>query len=254
MPTAISATATSPANATVLTPGELARFEADGFTVRPDLLDAGECARFRAAALAYADARMQAKQGEVFRQLCQVWRGDETLRGLTFHPRILAAVSQLAKRPMRLYHDQILIKDPRNGQASEFHQDRPYWPLSPAPTVSIWVALGDVPVESGCMSFIPGTHRRTGLQLQVIQQARSLFEQAPELEWAERRVVPLRSGGVTFHQGWTAHRAGPNETDQPRVAFSAIYVEDGVKLVSGSDWPYPGAKAGDTLGEGCPLI
>jgi ectoine hydroxylase-related dioxygenase (phytanoyl-CoA dioxygenase family) len=250
MPTAVPAVP-----AATLPTETCARYERDGFAICPGFLPAGEMERYRLAALAYADQRKAVKAGEAFRQLCQVWREDAVLRELTFDPRITAAVSQLAGRPMRLYHDQILIKDPRNGQASEFHQDRPYWPLTEGPTVSIWLALGDCPVESGCMSFLPGSHRRTGTPLQVLTWARDLFEKCPELEWSERVVAPLRAGGITFHQGWTAHRAQANETDRARVAFSAIYVDATVQLGKGENWPYPGAKAGQVLSdEGCPRI
>jgi ectoine hydroxylase-related dioxygenase (phytanoyl-CoA dioxygenase family) len=247
---------TAAAPAATLPAATCERFERDGFCVQPGFLDRGAMARYRDAALAYADQRKKVEKGEVFRQLCQVWRQDEVLRELTFHPQITAAVSQLSRRPMRLYHDQILIKDPHNGQASEFHQDRPYWPLTEGFTCSIWLALSDCPVESGCMSFIPGSHRRTGNALQVITWPRALFEMSPELEWTERVVAPLKAGGITFHQGWAAHRAGPNETDRPRVAFSAIYVEDGVRLTGDKGgWPYPEAKGGDVLVDpGCPRI
>ncbi len=105
------------------------RFAADGFALVPDLIDADEAERFRAAAVAYAGSA-PARPGEVFRQLVNVWPHDAVLRGLTFHPRVLAAVQRLARRPMRLFHDQILIKDAMNGAASEFHQDNPYWPMS----------------------------------------------------------------------------------------------------------------------------
>jgi len=248
------ATATLPAPA-LLPEQACERFAADGFLICPDFLPRAEMERYRTAALAYAASRKTATPGEVFRQLCQVWREDAVLRELTFHPRIGAAVRALAQRPMRLYHDQILIKDPHNGQASEFHQDRPYWPLSAGTTVSIWIALGDCPRESGCMSFIPGSHRHTDVPLQVITWAHDLFDKCPELEWQPQVVAPLRSGGCTFHQGRTAHRAGPNTTDMPRVAFSAIYVEDGVTLASGQDWPYPGIRAGERLADpGSPLV
>jgi ectoine hydroxylase-related dioxygenase (phytanoyl-CoA dioxygenase family) len=242
--------------AAVLPAAACERFERDGFAICPGLLDQAEMPRYRDAAIAYADARKTVEKGRPFRQLCQVWRDDALMRELTFHPRITAAVSQLARRPMRLYHDQILIKDPRNGQASEFHQDRPYWPLTEGFTCSIWLALSDCPVESGCMSFLPGSHRRTGTPLQVLTWAHDLFDKCPELEWSERVVAPLKAGGITFHQGWTAHRAQANDTDHPRVAFSAIYVEDGVRLTGDKGgWPYPEAKAGDVLADpGCPRI
>ena len=242
-------------NPTLLPDQACARFRSDGFVICPEFLPRDAMPRYRDAALAYAASRMAAAPGAAFRQLCQVWREDAVLRELTFHPRIRAAVLALAGRPMRLYHDQILIKDPHNGQASEFHQDRPYWPLSAGMSVSIWIALGDCPRESGCMSFIPGSHHHTDVPLQVITWAHDLFDKCPELEWEPQVVAPLRAGGCTFHQGRTAHRAGANETDRPRVAFSAIYVEDGISLESGQDWPYPGIRTGDRLADpGAPRL
>jgi len=247
-------TATQPSTAP-LTTQALGRFASEGFLICPDFLPRDEMPRYRDAALAYAASRKTASPGQAFRQLCQVWRDDAVLRELTFHPSIRAAVRALAGRPMRLYHDQILIKDPHNGQASEFHQDRPYWPLSAGMTVSIWIALGDCPRESGCMSFIPGSHRHTDVPLQVLTWAHDLFDKCPQLEWEPQVVAPLRAGGCTFHQGRTAHRAGANETEVPRVAFSAIYVEDGITLASGQDWPYPGIRPGDALADpGAPSI
>ncbi len=127
---------------------------------------------------------------------------------------------------MRLWHDHLLIKRPKNGVASEYHQDEPYWSVARETfTISAWIALGDAPVERGCMGFIPGTHRRRDLRPQNLQDAGDLLSLWPDLEWAERVVCPLRSGGCTFHQGFTAHRAGPNLTDLDRVAMSVIWVE-----------------------------
>lgn len=239
-----------------LAPAHRQRFQDDGFAIVPHLLEAEETARFRAAALAYADSRMAPNADAVFRQLCTVHARDPVLRGLTFHPRVVAAVTALAGgRSMRLYHDQILIKDAGTKQASEFHQDRPYWPLEPGETISIWIALDDCPRERGCMSFIPGSHRRTGLALQVIVFAHDLFDRCPALEWAEQVVAPLQAGGATFHQGWTAHRAGPNESTTPRVAFSAIFVESHVRATKDLAFIGPDVKAGEVLPDSdCPRI
>ncbi len=239
-----------------LTPRMRERYLEDGFTVVPHLITKQEAARFRDAGLAYAESRMQPQDGGVFRQLCNVFPSDATLRQLTFHPSVIEAVRQLAGgRSMRLYHDQLLIKDTLNSQASEFHQDRPYWPLQESFTVSLWMALDDCPRERGCMSFIPGSHRRTGLPLQVICFAHDLFDKCPELEWAEQVVVPLEAGGATFHQGWTAHRAGPNSSTSARVAFSAIFVESSTRIATELDWLHQGLVAGDLRPDGaCPRV
>ncbi len=105
------------------------------------------------------------------------------------------------------------------------------------------------------MGFIPGSHRRTGLSIQVIMDPRSLFDQAPELEWTERVQAPLRAGGATFHQGWTAHRAGPNQTEVMRVAFSAIYVDASERVARPVGWlPRPLAVGDAFPDDACPVV
>jgi phytanoyl-CoA hydroxylase len=35
----------------------------------------------------------------------------------------------------------------------------------------------------------------------------------------------LRAGDCTFHSSFTAHTANPNETDEPRIAHVAIFMD-----------------------------
>jgi ectoine hydroxylase-related dioxygenase (phytanoyl-CoA dioxygenase family) len=224
----------------------VARFERDGFCAMPDLLQGAEAMEFRDAALAaVADpSRQPTSDRAVFRQQRNLWRDDPVLRRLTFHPRVLGAVHCISGgRPMRLWQDHILIKWPRNGQATELHQDEPYWPVDRSTfTVSAWIALGDVPVERGCMSFVPGSHLRHDLRGQDLTDAGDLMRLWPDLAFAERVLVPLRAGGATFHQGFTAHRAEANATNQARVAFSIIWVDAAAR--------FSGAAHGVTDSEG----
>jgi ectoine hydroxylase-related dioxygenase (phytanoyl-CoA dioxygenase family) len=237
------------------------RFERDGCCAVPALLPRDEALAFRAAALAYSDdpRTRHYSDGAAFRQLVNVWRDDAALRALTFHPLVVAAVRRLSGgRRMRLWHDQILIKKPRNGHASEFHQDEPYWPVERQTfTISAWIALGDATVEHGCMGFIPGTHRRRDLRPQNLGDATDLLGLWPDLAFAPRVLCPLRAGGSTFHQGFTAHRAGPNETDEARVAFSIIWVEADARYTGAGHCVTDGLglKPGDQLPDAmCPLI
>ena len=46
---------------------------------------------------------------------------------LTLNP-LAQQATELAGIPLRLWHDQLLIKKPHNGAPTEFHQDAPYWP------------------------------------------------------------------------------------------------------------------------------
>jgi hypothetical protein len=62
-------------------------------------------------------------------------------------------------------------------------------------------------------------------------------------------------GEVSFHSGWTYHRAGPNTTGRPREVMTIIYMEDGMRLgefkrkshAAEADTWMPGTKAGEVL-------
>lgn len=212
-----------------LTESALAAYRRDGFLATPGLLTAAESEDFRQrflAAAAKSESRTRSYGKGVFDQYVNLWQGaDPTLLHLAQHPALGAVATALAGQPLRLWHDHLLVKAPHNGVATEFHQDLPYWPHQDGEhTLSAWVALVDIPPERGCMSYLPGSHRRTGLPPQNLGDPRSLFAQAPDLEWEPFVTVPVRAGDVIWHHARTAHRANANATEVARVAVSIIYM------------------------------
>jgi len=207
--------------------GEIAGYREQGFLHLKGVLTAAEVERYRtAAARAYEELSSLDADNQMFRQIVQVWKSDETLRELTLHPGLADYAAQLAGLPVRLWHDQLLIKKPHNHTPTEFHQDSPYWPHSDGRhQLSAWVALVDVPVERGCMTFIPGSHKRQDLRAIDLTDAHDLFEAAPDLAYEPRVTVPLRAGDCTFHNGYLAHTANANDTDEFRYAMVNIYVD-----------------------------
>lgn len=201
-------------------------FREEGFVHIPGILSKEEAAHYRGAALRLADRLKSSFDEQVFKQMVNVWREDETMSRLTLHRNVAEVAEKLAGCALRLWHDQILIKNPKNSKPTEFHQDQPYWPHTKSTRpISAWIALCDVPVERGCMTFIPGSHKRTDLPMQILTDDRSLFSTCPDLEWERRVTIPLKAGDCTFHHGRCAHMATPNFTDDPRVAHVVIYID-----------------------------
>src|SRR5207302_3037010 len=120
----------------------------DGFVKIEGALEPAEVERFRDACLALAGNMTRLSEGSTFDQYVNVWRHDATLRELTLHPRLAALGHDLAGIPLRIWHDQTLIKKPHTSTPTEFHQDRPFWPHGTCrESVSAWIALVDVPPE-----------------------------------------------------------------------------------------------------------
>jgi phytanoyl-CoA hydroxylase len=206
--------------------GATACYRSNGFVQIRGILPREEALHWREVAIAASERVKSYSNAPVFTQTVNVWREDEEMRKLTLNHRLAQAATALAGVALRLWHDQILIKQPHNRTPTEFHQDQPYWPhLSSPNPISAWIALGDVPVEAGCMTFLPGSQRFTDLPPQNLGDADSLFQVCPELEWAPRVTLPLHAGDCTFHHGRCAHMAGPNQLGTPRVAHAVIYMD-----------------------------
>ncbi len=206
-------------------------YQQRGFARVRGIISPEEAEEYRLAALSVSERTQSLNQNAIFTQLVNVWQHDEVMRRLTLHPNVAAAAERLAGVSLRLWHDHILIKQPHNNAATHFHQDQPYWPHLDAPnSISCWLALCDVPVERGCMTFLPGSHRQTDLGVQNLGDEKSLFSISPELRWEERITVPLKAGDCTFHHSRCAHMATPNMTDEPRVAHVIIFMDRGVRF------------------------
>ena len=209
-----------------LTNDQIESYRQNGFVHIPGIISPDEAAHFRAAALEFANDATATSDRAIFQQLVNAWTQNDALKALTLHPNVAAVAEKLAGVDLRLWHDQILIKKPHNEAPTQWHQDQPYWPhQNSTHPISCWIALGDVPVERGCMTFLPGSQKRSDLKQQNLADADSLFSICPDLQWEPRVTVPLRAGDCTFHHARCAHMATPNFTDEPRVAHVVIFMD-----------------------------
>lgn len=227
---------------------QVERFAADGYVVVPGLLTADELARYQQAVRAAVatrkahDRRTLAERSvyeQSFVQCQNLWEDFAAVRPLTFHPRLAQAAAELLAAPsVRLFHDQALFKEP-GGRETDPHQDLPYWPIAEPDAVTAWVPFEGSTLESGCMGYVPGSHRLGIRKFVNIFRAGAdeIREQAQELMAVEPVYVEVPRGGVAFHHGLTAHLARPNRSDVTREVHTVIYFRDG--CTRGSDRPHP---------------
>ncbi len=191
---------------------------------------------------------------KAFLQIMNLWTQDERVREFAFSKRLgRIAAELLGVKGVRLYHDQALYKEPGGG-ITPWHADQFYWPLSNGNTCTVWIPLQATPVELGPLAFSIGSH--------VFESGRDLaISDDSEQKMAfNLRNFPLDEGAfdlgeVSFHYGWTFHRASPNTSDKPRAVMTIIYMEDGIKLIQPkhknheNDWAtwMPDVKVGEAV-------
>ncbi|WP_338873294.1 phytanoyl-CoA dioxygenase family protein [Spirosoma sp. SC4-14] len=161
-----------------------------------------------------------------FLQIMNLWLEDEEAKEFVFSKRLAKIATDLmGVEGVRLYHDQALYKEPSGG-ITPWHADQFYWPLASPKTVTVWIPLQDTPMEMGPLAFAEGSqHVEIGRGIEISDESEQLL--ADELQKQNFSVhdTPFELGEVSYHAGWTFHRAGPNTSDRPRKVMTMIYMD-----------------------------
>lgn len=122
------------------------------------------------------------------------------------------------------HHNCVMTKAPDHSSATLWHQDVRYWSFDRPELVSMWVALGDENLQNGCLRVIPGSHRQE-FDRGRFDHALFLRPDVPENKPLLRSAHPveLSAGDVLFFHCRLLHAAGPNRSDQVKLAGVFTY-------------------------------
>ncbi|TVQ16537.1 MAG: phytanoyl-CoA dioxygenase [Balneolaceae bacterium] len=168
---------------------------------------------------------------KAFIQVTNLWRHSDKVREFVFNSALArAATALMGTRGVRMYHDQALYKEPSGG-FTPWHADQFYWPLASDKCVTAWIPLQHTPMKMGPLAFSKGSHRFTfGRDLPISDESEQQIQDALQAEGFPTIEKPYALGDVSFHAGWTFHRAGPNTTSRPRKVMTIIYMDIDMKL------------------------
>ena len=177
--------------------------------------------------------RITSTYSRAFTQRMNLWRLNPTIATLVKSKRLACLAAGLMQvEGVRLYHDQALFKEPHGGH-TPWHVDQYYWPLSSDHTITLWIPLQAVDQAMGPLAFAAGSHLSADAQarrLAISDQSEAVLAQ--QLKDADVDQRPFALGEVSFHAGWTCHRAGPNLTDTVRAAFTIIYMDKDIRVTA----------------------
>ncbi len=183
-----------------------------------------------------------------------LWTESAGVREFVFGKRLARIAAELmGATGVRIYHDQALYKE-AGGGITPWHADQYYWPVDSDRTVTAWVPLQNTPKEMGPLIFSEKSHRlQVGRDLEISDESEMTLKQALESFSVENSAYDL--GDVSFHAGWTFHRAGANTTERPREVMTMIYMDENIHLTDAKNKNHladmerwmPGLKSGDVL-------
>ena len=140
---------------------------------------------------------------------------------LSRHPNLIAAVSQILGDDLMVWSGALFIKEANTSQIVSWHQDLTYWGLDDAEEVTCWVALSPATRESGCMRFVPGSHKKRLVPHKDTFDANNLLSRGQEIsvdvDDNDGVDIVLQTGQASMHHGHLFHSSGPNTSDDRRI-------------------------------------
>jgi len=217
-----------------LPPDAVSRYARDGFVRLPDVLSPETIAAYEPTITAkvielntmHLPLEERDTYHKAFLQVINLWEHSDRVREFVYSTRLARIAAELMEVDgVRIYHDQALYKE-AGGGITPWHADQYYWPFASDKTCTVWVPLQETPLEMGPLEFSVGSHRfEFGRDLEISDHSEEVLQRELSAQGFPIFREPYALGEVSFHSGWTFHRAGPNTTSTPRRVMTIIYMD-----------------------------
>lgn len=180
---------------------------------------------------------------QAFIQIGNLWKTNAIIKELVLSKRLGKIAADLMQVDgVRLYHDQALYKEPSKKikNITPWHADQFYWPLDTENTITAWIPLQKTTPDMGPLAFSMESHKHDfGRSLEISDESEAKIQKS--LSEANLELVDegFDVGEISFHGGWTFHRASANTSDKVRAVMTVIYMEDGVKVSEFTNSAHP---------------
>lgn len=224
-----------PSQGAVVTRSDRDKFVSDGFFVARGLVDpemlvgvAAETDRFCKEADELLgqlpDERLFIAERGAITFAPHIAERSTTLWNLVASSRVADVAHDLLGSGARLYHDQAVYKAPEKPRRFPWHQDNGYGFVTPQHYLTVWIALSDVTIDSGCVWVAPGLQRHGTLKHEYVEPLGwQIFEEPPVAPVA----APIAAGDAVVFSSLTPHLTGPNVSGSMRKAYIVQYVGPG---------------------------
>lgn len=164
-----------------------------------------------------------------------IWCWDDDFHDFNLNsPAAQIAARLMRADTVRLFYDQLFVKEPHTAERTDWHQDLPFWPLRGNQILSVWVALTPVNRENSALEYVAGSHRWNKFYRAAIPDKDPRFasdlEECPD--FSQMRGDPayrflsweMNAGDCLVHHPLTVHGSDGNfSPTRRRAAISTRY-------------------------------
>ena len=199
-----------------LSASEVARFQRDGYLFPFDVVTRADVASARAG----IEAWERTLGGPVPKERRQKPHLFMTFLDAIVHaPEVLDRVESIIGPDILCWESVLFIKEPGTADFISWHQDATYWGLSKPDVCTAWIALSPANKISGCMKFIPGTHKAQVKHDDTFDKNNLLTrgqEIAVEVDESKAVYGELKPGEASLHRGGGCDSPAPPPSRRSR--------------------------------------
>ncbi len=151
--------------------------------------------------------------------------------------KLIAAASQIFGPDLMVWNAGLFIKEAHSSSVVSWHQDLTYWGLDDADETTCWVALSPATAQSGCMKFVPGSHKKqlvphvdTFAEDNLLTRGQEIAVEVNESDAVQAELMP---GQASLHHGHLFHASGPNTTEDRRIGLAIRVIKPSMRQQSG---------------------
>ncbi|MCH2491406.1 MAG: phytanoyl-CoA dioxygenase family protein [Gammaproteobacteria bacterium] len=154
-------------------------------------------------------------------------QGQKAFHALAHDVRILDMAEAVMGPDLVLLFTHLFCKPAESSRRVLWHQDGPFWPVTPLASVTVWLALDNVDADNGAMQVIPGSHRGDYHDLTLIDDPDSTLNRkidADEIDESKAHVIELEAGQVSLHDIGIVHGSAANTSKRRRAGLALRYM------------------------------
>jgi hypothetical protein len=152
------------------------------------------------------------------------------------NPKILDYVEDIIGPNIVCWATAILSKPANNPKYVPWHQDAHFWGLSPARTVTVWLAIDDADEENSAMQWIPRSHNKGRFETEKTGENSAFHIQITGADGLGAPVTDeLKAGEFSLHADMIVHGSQPNHSDRRRCGLTLRYCPPSVRIID-NDW------------------
>jgi ectoine hydroxylase-related dioxygenase (phytanoyl-CoA dioxygenase family) len=175
----------------------------------------------------FEGTREDGSTGHITQVIAPELSHPELLETIYFRNARAAALklAGIASDDIRRQGIMYIFKPEKAGRDTPWHQDEAYWADfedKKANSLSCWMPLDDVTVESGCMWYLPKSHDLDILNYKRVDGPQPIVLDS-DVDLSTAVSCPMPAGAAVFHHCRILHFAGTNTTTSKRRAMSSVF-------------------------------